>query len=623
MNGRQRTIFVLLFLSCLAYSWLAISWTFEEVRFIERHSPVFLSLAFVAFASYLFLIRVGSAWKHCISAAFLFRILFLFCLPVLSDDYLRFYWDGQILAAGFNPFLGTPTEMLEAMPELKEWWQLLNSRDYYSVYPPVCQVINWLALKLGGGTLKGFVLAMKLLVLGAEVATILLLQAILKLKELNPKLVLIYALNPLIILEFSSSLHFEVFAILFVVAGIYFFLLNRAILVGAMMSMAFMTKLWPLIFLPPFLIQLSWRKSLYAFSAFSVLTFLLSLPFYEPEVFGNVTESLKLYYGLFEFNGSIYQLARWLGLTMTGYNQIEIIGKLMFAGSFLGVLMIWWYQGRKPGNLANTLLLLAAVYFLFATTVHPWYIGLLVPLAVLSGYRFPVLWSGLILFTYLNYGNQPFHESTWIAVAEYGAIFSLFALESEIISKGFRMNLQIWWARRRAGIKLSKLQKMDFGKREILDVGTGNGAVAHGLKNRDIQISTLDVVDKSLFANVNPSLFDGATFPFEDESFDTVLMLTMLHHTKEPEEILREGIRVSRSRLIVMEDIYSNRFQKYLTFFTDSLVNLEFFDHPHTNKTDSEWKKLFQNMNLEVERTERFRTFLFFRQVIYVLKKKA
>jgi hypothetical protein len=94
----------------------------------------------------------------------------------------------------------------------------------------------------------------------------------------------------------------------------------------------------------------------------------------------------------------------------------------------------------------------------------------------------------------------------------------------------------------------------------------------------------------------------------------------MLHHTTNAEALIREAGRVS-DRVIIMEDIYENRFQQWITWFTDSLVNWEFYGHPHTNRTDAEWKELFERNGLKLEKVEYYRFLLLFRQVMYVLKK--
>jgi len=84
---------------------------------------------------------------------------------------------------------------------------------------------------------------------------------------------------------------------------------------------------------------------------------------------------------------------------------------------------------------------------------------------------------------------------------------------------------------------------------------------------------------------------------------------------------LLEAKRVSK-KIIIIEEIYTNIFNKYLTYFIDSLLNLEFIGHPHTNKTDKEWKLLFGQLGLKLTDAKYSRTFLVkTRQVIYCLEK--
>jgi len=47
----------------------------------------------------------------------------------------------------------------------------------------------------------------------------------------------------------------------------------------------------------------------------------------------------------------------------------------------------------------------------------------------------------------------------------------------------------------------------------------------------------------------------GVRLPFADGEFDTVLLLSVLHHAKSPEAVLAEAARVARHRVIVFEDI--------------------------------------------------------------------
>jgi hypothetical protein len=80
------------------------------------------------------------------------------------------------------------------------------------------------------------------------------------------------------------------------------------------------------------------------------------------------------------------------------------------------------------------------IYFLFTTTLHPWYITTLVAISVFSTYRFPVLWSGLIFLTYAGYRIDSFQENYWLTAFEYIAVIGYFIFELKRNSN-FKFNL--------------------------------------------------------------------------------------------------------------------------------------------------------------------------------------
>lgn len=161
-----------------------------------------------------------------------------------------------------------------------------------------------------------------------------------------------------------------------------------------------------------------------------------------------------------------------------------------------------------------------------------------------------------------------------------------------------------------ARFKLRRIQKYLSQDDRILDIGAGTGSVCTLLKSKGYGVTPLDVEDRTLTTGVNPVIYDGKNIPFPDNSFDTVLILTVLHHTQDPEKILSEAKRVG-GKIVIIEDIYTNVFQKYLTYIFDSLFNLEFIGHPHTNKSDGEWKGLFRDLGLTLV-DSRYDSFLFF-----------
>ncbi|MFH1970827.1 MAG: class I SAM-dependent methyltransferase [Patescibacteria group bacterium] len=134
---------------------------------------------------------------------------------------------------------------------------------------------------------------------------------------------------------------------------------------------------------------------------------------------------------------------------------------------------------------------------------------------------------------------------------------------------------------------------------KILDIGSGLCMVSKLLIDKGYNVIPLDISDQSLYKNIKPVIYKGNTFPFKDKAFDVALILTVLHHTDRQKEILNEARRVA-NKLIIVEDIYENNLQKIITYIFDSIVNLEFLGHPHSNRTHEQWINYFHNMDFKI-----------------------
>lgn len=153
----------------------------------------------------------------------------------------------------------------------------------------------------------------------------------------------------------------------------------------------------------------------------------------------------------------------------------------------------------------------------------------------------------------------------------------------------------------------------------ILDLGAGSCHISKLLKSQGYNITAVDVKNLSFFDDFQPVLYDGQKLPFANNEFAVGLLITVLHHTSNPENIIKEIQRVASKLLIIEEDIYANLWQKYATFFIDSLLNLEFFHHPHSNKTDNEWRLLFKEMGLKLKDVKYYKSHLFLHHATYIL----
>ncbi len=134
----------------------------------------------------------------------------------------------------------------------------------------------------------------------------------------------------------------------------------------------------------------------------------------------------------------------------------------------------------------------------------------------------------------------------------------------------------------------------------VLDIGAGSCHVAELVAQYGCEVTAVDVVDQSFVSEYKPMLYDGIRLPFDDNSFDVALLITVLHHIKDPVAVLAEAQRVCRRLVIIEEDIYDTAWRKYVTFLFDSAYNFEWIGHPHTNKTDKEWRRVFDQLGLSV-----------------------
>lgn len=108
----------------------------------------------------------------------------------------------------------------------------------------------------------------------------------------------------------------------------------------------------------------------------------------------------------------------------------------------------------------------------------------------------------------------------------------------------------------------------------VLDVGCGNGKFGEALAGAyNATVQGVDVVNYA-DADIQIDFYDGIHLPFEDNSFDVVVMAMMLHHVKYQEELFDEAIRCSRRALIVYEDTYFSPWQRLAIIWNDFYSNM-------------------------------------------------
>jgi len=380
--------------------------TSSILLFVQQEDFYLLIALFsLAFSSYLGLYKLlpRKFIKWIWLLVVLVRLVSFFASPQLSDDYYRFFWDAQITDTEESVYAYTPTEVKEKRPELISFdvYDQLNSPAYYSVYPPFLQWHYKLAWNLSDGSLPGFVRGLRFQFFFLELIVLILLYRGLKEKDNW----LLYALNPLVIIELMGNLHAE----LFVAAGLILLLVKGkahwASLSGSILAIA--SKISPVILLPPLLTSsrtnFSWKQAIYLLT---ILGFIFFPLWWNLEMGSNFLKSVLLYYQTFEFNGSVYIITRSLLSLYTGYNPIAIVGPGLQVIAAVLILRLYISSSDKPKKgTPKTMIHIWLIYLLCSTTIHPWY---LIPvIAILPFYNnYAVLfWSFSIIFSYVYYAN--------------------------------------------------------------------------------------------------------------------------------------------------------------------------------------------------------------------------
>jgi len=401
---------------------------------IDRAESLWLlSIIAVWLAAYAWVCRAAThhTLRFWLCAALALRLILFFSWPTLSDDFYRFIWDGRLWLAGQHPFLKVPADFLtDGLPGLDaDLFTQLNSKHYFTVYPPVAQLFFVLSAWLSPNSVAGSVAVLRLLLLAAEIGSVVLMLRLLQAQSQPRTQVLWYALNPLIVLELFGNLHFEGFVIFFLLLFLWWHQRGLLPLAAVAFALAVGVKLVPLIFLPLVLLTLSWRNRIRFSIVFVACLAAMMVPMYQREVWLGFGSSLQLYFQKFEFNASVYYLAREYGFWKYGYNIIERIAwKLAVAGGAL-ILTYSFVASRQEREWPRSFLLIGFLHLLFSTTVHPWYIAPLVMLSVFQPLRFALVWSGVVFLSYAGYTATGYHESLWLVGLEYAVVLSYLGWE--------------------------------------------------------------------------------------------------------------------------------------------------------------------------------------------------
>jgi SAM-dependent methyltransferase len=153
--------------------------------------------------------------------------------------------------------------------------------------------------------------------------------------------------------------------------------------------------------------------------------------------------------------------------------------------------------------------------------------------------------------------------------------------DSAVHREGADLDLLVEWCEPAPGVR-------------ALDVATGGGHVARRLREVGCEVVTVDPAP-----GMQPTVVARAEdLPFADGSFDVVACRIAPHHFEDVGAAVREMARVSRDRVVIEDNI-----------FTDERVEQaeKLRDPTHVRcYSEEEWRSFFADAGLRVEETRRF-----------------
>ena len=373
--------------------------------------------------------RSGHGLHLAILMALVFRLISAFAEPSLSDDVYRYVWDGRVQLHGFHPYVYAPADpALEGLRDAN--WSKVNHPDLRTVYPPLAQILFLALSALGAGPL-GF----KLVVALGDFGVVLALGFLLRRLELPQARLILYAWNPLAVIETAGSGHIEPVGAMLVLLAVAWIIKCRPGLSTLALGAAVHIKLLPVVLLPGYLRRYRLREVL----LLGAVLVALLLPY---AVTGPAVGAGTLAYAeRWERNAVAYagvlgaleridpapRLKAMLGTLKGRLGQHALPWDWLYRhvwprelarGAMLGLMLVWivWLAFRPGLDVSRETFWVLGGALLLSPTLHPWYLLWVLPFAAAYVSRGWLLLAALVPLAYWS-GDEP--VPAWIRVAEY------------------------------------------------------------------------------------------------------------------------------------------------------------------------------------------------------------
>lgn len=334
--------------------------------------------------------------------SFVARALLVPTDPILDDTFQRQMWDGRVASSGANPYRLGPNHPDLASLRLETTLPIPHS-SIGSHAPPLQLFVHaasdWLYPENP--------LGMKLVLVGFDIATVLLLVKLLQDNDFPIDLVLIYAWCPLVVREIANGGHADSLIGL-LICGLLLALQKRSRMACAVMMGLLLLSLETALLLIPIVVKRAGaRATLFATAGALVVYLPFGLAGARPGgAFHTPPEGWRL-------NMGIYEAVRWVwgAAGGTAWGDPDRAALVSCACLVLLISASVWWRLKEADSLerqAGQILTVLGSCLLCSRTFNPWFLVWLAPLWV-----FCPRWSWLFLvgaaeWFYLYYPSRSF-----------------------------------------------------------------------------------------------------------------------------------------------------------------------------------------------------------------------
>jgi len=325
--------------------------------------------------------------------------------PVNYDsDMIRYIWDGRVQHFGYNPYAVLPADPAMAHTHTADTARM-PSRFDRTPYPPAAQLFFRAIVFLNEAPLT-----MKLALLACDVLTIFFLARWLRVTGRNEWLVLVYAWNPLVILEAGHSSHIDVLGTFWITLSAYCLARGRTAWASVAFTLSVATKLLPVVLLPLFIGRVRRRDILLGTAVLVAL--------YLPFTFGSTVPvgAIPNVVAQVRFNSPVFRPLAWV-ITPAGAAAFALLvgfGTAVWARRHL--------DAQDPAAWAWPMALALAC----APVIYPWYLLYVTPFLFARSTAPLIVWTCTTIPVYVVWerARQGFRwRVPWeLMVIEYGLV---------------------------------------------------------------------------------------------------------------------------------------------------------------------------------------------------------